>query len=201
MENNHPITPEQYSSAAFEAAYTYPGTELGATWTSGGTTFRVWAPTADSVHVNLYRAGDPGIADLFGLLPMEKGENGTWVARREGDLNGVYYTYMVERDGITVEACDPYARTTGVNGQRALVIDLASTNPAGWDRDTDPHFGAAITDAVIYELHIRDLSVESTSGIANKGKYLGLTERGTVNPDGIPTGLDTISISSKEASR
>ena len=192
MENIHSITPEQYSSADFEAAYTYSGSDLGALWAAGQTRFRVWAPTAESVMVNLYRSGTPGTDDLLESVPMTAAENGTWVAEKSGDLNGVYYTYLVQRDGISVEACDPYARTTGVNGQRAMVLDLASTNPSGWNRDADPHAGAPITDAVIYELHLRDLSLDENSGIVNKGKYLGLTERGTVNPEGIPTGLDHI---------
>ena len=192
MENIHPITPDQYSSAEFEAAYTYRGADLGATWSGTGTAFRVWAPTAEKVMVNLYRSGTPGTEDLLESLPMAAAENGTWVAEKAGDLNGVYYTYLVTRGGETVEACDPYARTTGVNGQRAMVIDLASTNPAGWNKDTDPHYGAPITDAVIYELHVRDLSVDENSGIIHKGKFLGLTEKGTATPDGIPTGLDHI---------
>lgn len=72
-------------------------------------------------------------------------------------------------EGQETEACDPYARTTGVNSQRAMVIDLASTDPAGWAEDTDPHAAQNITDSVIYELHVRDLSMDSHSGIRNKG--------------------------------
>jgi len=105
-------------------------------------------------------------------------------------LNGVYYTYQVEIGGKTDEACDPYARTTGVNGKRAMVIDLESTNPEGWDQDVDPHYGNAVTDAVIYELHVRDLSSDASSGITNTGKFLGIVEAGTVNSQGVPTGLD-----------
>lgn len=117
---------------------------------------------------------------------------GTWTAVINGDLQGLYYTYLVTVDGTETEACDPYARTTGVNGQRAMVINLASTNPAGWEEDRDPHAGQNMTDAVIYELHVRDLSMNANSGIRNRGKFLGLTETGTTSPDGIPTGLDHI---------
>ena len=85
-------------------------------------------------------------------------ENDAEFERKEGDLNGIYYTYSVSVDGKENEACDPYARTTGVNGQRAMVIDLDSTDPEGWDTDVDPHYGNHVTDAVIYELHVRDLS-------------------------------------------
>ncbi|MBQ8835398.1 MAG: type I pullulanase [Oscillospiraceae bacterium] len=181
-----------YSSEAFEAEYTYDGDDLGATWTAENTTFRLWAPTADSVKVNLYTSGTAGTDDLIEQLEMTADVSGTWVAEKEGDLNGVYYTYLVNVDGAENEACDPYARTTGVNGQRAMVIDLDSTDPEGWENDVDPHYDDAITDAIIYELHVRDLSSDSSSGIQNVGKFLGLTETGTTNSQGVPTGLDHI---------
>jgi len=186
------MKPEIYSTEQFESQYTYEGTDLGARWTKEKTTFRVWAPTAIGVRVNLYKSGTPGKKDLLEQLPMKLDVKGTWVAEKAGDLNGVYYTYEVAVDEKTVEACDPYARTTGVNGYRAMVIDLASTNPPGWETDRDPHGGVPITDAVIYELHIRDLSADSSSGILHKGKFLGLTEHGTKNANGDPTGLDHI---------
>ena len=179
-----------YSTEEFEAAYTYEGSDLGAVWSKESTTFRVWAPTADAVTVNLYEGGTAGEADLMEQLEMTADVNGTWVATKEGDLNGVYYTYLVSVDGKENEACDPYARTTGVNGQRAMVIDLDSTDPEGWDEDVDPHYGSNVTDAIIYELHVRDLSSDPSSGITNTGKFLGLIEAGTVNSQGIPTGLD-----------
>ena len=191
MGSTYPISmPNVYSTASFEDAYTYEGDDLGAIWTAEKTTFRLWAPTAADVKVNLYESGTAGTKDLIEQIPMTADVNGTWIAEKEGDLNGVYYTYQVDVDGQSVEACDPYARTTGVNGMRAMVIDLASTNPEGWENDTDPHAGQNITDAVIYELHVRDLSVDESSGIQNKGKFLGLIETGTTNAAGVPTGLD-----------
>ena len=184
--------PVVYSTEAFEEKFTYEGDDLGATWTADKTTFRLWAPTAADVRVNLYTTGNPEANDLFEQIPMTADVNDTWVAEKTGDLNGVYYTYEVTVGGETKIACDPYARTTGVNGQRAMVINLDSTDPEGWEKDADPHAGNAITDAVIYELHVRDLSVDESSGITNKGKFLGLIETGTTNPEGIPTGLDHI---------
>ena len=141
--------PSYYSTQEFESAYTYEGDDLGATWTADKTTFRVWAPTATAVSVNLYETGDPANADLIEQHAMTADVNGTWVFELEGDQNGVYYTYQVEVDGQSNEACDPYARTTGVNGMRAMVIDLDSTDPDGWDKDKDPHYGNNITDAII----------------------------------------------------
>ena len=184
--------PSIYSTDAFEQEYTYTGTDLGATWSSEKTDFRVWAPTAEAVKVNLYESGTEGANDLIEQLEMTKDVNGTWIASKDGDLNGTYYTYEVTINGEKTEACDPYARTTGVNGTRAMVIDLASTNPEGWENDTNPHAGEGYTDAVIYELHVRDLSSDASSGITNVGKFLGLIETGTTNEAGVSTGLDHI---------
>ena len=78
-----------YSSADFEAKYTYTGSDLGATWTKEKTTFRVWAPTATSVKVNLYQSGTPGTDDRIEQLAMTADANGTWVAQKDGDLNGI----------------------------------------------------------------------------------------------------------------
>ena len=185
---------QNYSSQEFEEKYTYTGTDLGAAWSKERTFFRVWAPTADFVTVNFYRSGDAAQQDLIEAYPMCASENGTWSVTAEGDWNGVYYTYTVSIGEYVSEAVDPYARAVGVNGKRAMVVDLAATNPPNWDRDQDPNAGKPITDCVIYELHVRDLSADSSSGIAHKGKFLGLTETGTTTKDGYPTGLDHIKI-------
>lgn len=184
--------PSIYSTEAFEQEFTYNGTDLGATWSTEKTDFRVWAPTAEAVKVNLYESGTEGTNDLIEQIEMTKDVNGTWIASKEGDLNGTYYTYVVTINGEETEACDPYAKTTGVNGKRAMVIDLASTNPEGWENDTNPHAGEKYTDAVIYELHVRDLSSDASAGISNVGKFLGLIETGTTNEAGVATGLDHI---------
>lgn len=181
-----------YSTAAFEEKYTYHGNDLGAVWSPRQTTFRLWAPTAREVIVNLYRSGTAHADDLLFQLHMQPDKNGTWTARRAGDLNGIYYTYLVMVDGQISEVCDPYARATGVNGERAMILDMDSTSPVGWAQDRDPNAGKHITDAVIYELHVRDLSMHRSSRIRQKGKFLGLIETGTQTKGGQPTGLDHI---------
>ena len=184
---NMPIV---YSTEKFEDAYTYTGDDLGFTYSEDATSFRLWAPTAEEVLLNLYEKGSSG--DPYERIEMTSDVNGTWVTTVDGDLNGVYYTFSVTVDGTRREACDPYARTTGVNGERAMVIDLDATDPEGWDSDTNPHAGEAMTDAIIYEAHIRDLTAGEDTGITNVGKFLGLTETGTTTSDGIATGLDHI---------
>ena len=183
--------PDFYSREAFEDEFTYTGNDLGATYTKENTKLRVWAPTADSVNVLLYSNGDiKAQTEPDKTVPMTKDVNGTWIVTLDGDMNGTYYTYQVTLGAKVNEACDPYARTTGVNGNRAMIIDLDSTDPEGWANDKDPNYDFNFTDHVIYELHVRDLSSDPSSGIKNVGKFLGLIEKGTKNSNGISTGLD-----------
>ena len=182
--------PNVYSTEFFEAEYTYEGDDLGAAWSADSTFFRLWAPTASAVSVNLYASGTEGTDDLMDSFEMTPDVNGTWVVNVNGDLNGVYYTYSVTRKGETVEAVDPYARTTGVNGNRGMIVDLDSTDPEGWENDTYVT-QESYTDAVIWELHVRDFSIDENSGMENKGKYLAFTELGTTVPGtDISTGID-----------
>ena len=181
-----------YASRRFAAEFTYDGKDLGANWAPNATVFKVWAPTAEDVRVALYRGGTPDNNDLIETIPMQRVGKGVWQTEAAGNRNGQYYTYLVNRCGAEVEAVDPYARTTGVNGKRGMVIDLASTNPKSWDKDTNPNPLAAYTDAVLYELHVRDFSIDETSGVsaAHRGKFLAFTESGTKTPAGTPTCTD-----------
>ena len=184
-----------YATERFDKEFTYDGDDLGATWTKERTMFVLWAPTAAAVKVNLYKSGTKDVSseDDFSVA-MKKDEKGVWRATVDEDWNGWYYTYSVTRDGETIEAVDPYARTTGVNGNRGMVIDLDSTDPKdkdGWNEITNKP--DSYTDAIIYELHVRDFSIDDSSGMTNKGKFLALTEEGTtVNgvAGGTSTGLD-----------
>ena len=185
--------PDPYSYDGFEDAYTYEGDDLGATWSENSTTFRVWAPLATKVQVNLYKSGTQGTDDLIDVVDMTSDVQGTWVATVDGDLNGTYYTYTATVKGVVQEdIVDPYARTTGVNGNRGMVINLDSTDPEGWEDDTNPNPYENYTDDVLYELHVKDFSYEESSGVseANRGKYLAFTEEGTTNSYGQSTCLD-----------
>lgn len=177
-----------YSGSSFESMFTYTGSDLGAIWSLQQTDFRVWAPTADSVRLRLYPDG--GDSSACGEYPMAEGRQGTWFLSLPGDLHGVYYTYLVTINGAVSESIDPYARAGGVNGRRGMVIDLGRTNPEGWDSDRGPRM--PITDAVIWEAHVRDFSIHPSSGMKNKGKFLALTEENTATSHGLPTGLSHI---------
>ena len=123
---------------------------------------------------------------------MKKSANGTYVFEKQGDCNGIYYTYTVVNHGEEQEAVDPYTKAAGVNGQRGMVINLAKTNPQGFELDgyRNPEH---ITDAIIYEGSVRDFTMDESSGVFHNGKFLGLTEANTTNHFGEATALDYIS--------
>ena len=190
---DYPIqTNSVYASRRFAQKFTYDGKDLGANWAPDCTIFKVWAPTAEAVKVAIYRSGTVGTKDRIETLPMKRCNKGVWCVRADGNRNGQYYTYLVDRNGQEVEAVDPYARTTGVNGGRGMILDLASTNPKGWDKDENPNPLKSYTDAVLYELHVRDFSIDPSSGISepHRGKFLAFTETGTRTPGGQATCLD-----------
>ncbi|HPR59616.1 MAG TPA: hypothetical protein PLF35_01645 [Prolixibacteraceae bacterium] len=160
---------------------------LGAYCENMLTTLRVWAPTAQRVILRVYRQswGDNHV-HLEDLIK----NNGVWIAELPGKWHGVYYTIQCLIDNNWMdEIPDPYAFAVGLNGKRAMFCDFSRTNPDGWE--TDKHIlPKYYTDMVLYELHVRDFSIDPFSGIENKGKYLAFTEEGTRSPEGVKTGLD-----------
>ncbi len=180
------------NSNEFNARFHYLGNDLGNTYTPAKTAFRVWAPTATGVTLVVH-ASDSTVASAGVETEMKPDVNGTWVATLTGNQNGVIYTYSVKFGLSANEAVDPYVRATTVNGDRGVVVDLSKTNPSGWN-NIKPKFSGNSTDAVIYELHIRDLSIDKSSGIpaAHQGKYLALTDTKTKNTLGGKSGVSAI---------
>lgn len=168
----------------------YTGNDLGAVYSPKMTRFKVWAPEAESVKLNLYKQGEGD--NLIEQHIMKKSANGTYVFEKQGDCNGIYYTYTVVNHGEEQEAVDPYTKAAGVNGQRGMVINLEKTNPQGFELDgyRNPEH---ITDAIIYEGSVRDFTMDESSGVFHNGKFLGLTEANTTNHFGEATALDYIS--------
>ena len=168
----------------------YTGNDLVAVYSPKMTIFKVWAPEAESVKLNLYKQGEGD--NLIDQHIMKKSANGTYVFEKQGDCNGIYYTYTVVNHGEEQEAVDPYTKAAGVNGQRGMVINLAKTNPQGFEMDgyRNPEH---ITDAIIYEGSVRDFTMDESSGVFHNGKFLGLTEANTTNHFGEATALDYIS--------
>ena len=152
------------------------------------TKFTLWAPTAEEVRVLLYDSGNEGSA--YQTLSLEMGEDGIWNTSIKEDLKGKFYTFNVKVNGKWLgDTPGIMAKAVGVNGKRAAVIDLRSTDPEGWANDVRPLL-KDYADIIVYEMHHRDFSLDSVSGIRNKGKFLALTELGTTTSQGEKTGID-----------
>ncbi len=178
----------QADDAAYLSWPSYAGEDLELSVNETGTHFRLWSPEAQAAEVLIYDTGRNTPA--VDTLEMKKAEQGTWTASVNKQLYGKYYTFRIKHNGRWLaETPGVWAKAVGVNGSRAAIIDFASTNPEGWAADRGPVV-ENITDAVIYEMHHRDFSVDPTSGIANKGKFLALTEADTKSPQGQKTGID-----------
>ena len=173
---------------SFEEFPSAPDENLWIDYTSSSTDFRIWSPEAEKVRLHLYEKGDGG--EPTATHDLGSGLNGIWSKTLEGDLNGTYYTFQVMIDGEwLMETPGIYAMAVGVNGERAMVLDMQSTDPEGWENDLGPSLDYP-NEAIIYELHIRDMTIHPESGSALPGKYLGLVEEGTTGPGGISTGFD-----------
>lgn len=158
--------------------------ELGAIYNPWQTTFRVWAPTANMITLHLYESPSGGKPNY---VIMHRMEDGCWEATLPGDWKGIYYTYTAVGDDPRFnperELLDPYARcVTGHDGRSIVVHD---TTPVADRPDV------SLAESIIYELHLRDFTIDPDSGVQRRGKYLGLTELGThlTNRSDVSTGL------------
>lgn len=163
--------------------------ELGAIYSVNQTEFKVWAPTAQSVELVLY---DGYYGKKLNTMMMTRlADNATVYSMiLQGDQHGTTYKYRLTfPNGEVKTSVDPYSRAVTVNGRRSVVVDLQRLNPTSWSNNRMVPFDDK-SKAIIYEMHVRDFSVSETSGIVNKGKFLGVIETGTLNPQGSVTGLD-----------
>lgn len=154
------------------------------------TVFSLWSPAAEAVYVNIYANAETD--EAIQRLPLERQKDGSWTRTVKGDLNGQFYTFLVTQSETAFplhETPGIFCKAVGINGRRAAIIDLKSTDPEGWKDDKRPALRAP-QDAIIYEMHHRDFSIHPSSGIENCGKFLALTEEGTTSPQGFATGID-----------
>ena len=121
------------------------------------------------VEIHIYEDGQGGKA-IKTIKMKASGEN-RWEATVKGDLKGKFYTFDIGKG----ETPGVFAKAVGVNGMRGAIVDMAETNPQGWENDQRPVIQSP-ADLVIYEMHWRDFSIEVSSGLKNKGKFLALTE-------------------------
>lgn len=186
------LAPMAFADTAMENSYltwpAYDGDDLELKVDNSGTHFTLWSPKAEAVRVNIYDTdrNTPAVASY----QMKKSDNGTWRVSVPEQLYGKFYTFNVTVGGKGLaETPGVWAKAVGTNGHRAAIIDFAKTDPEGWAADKGPEIDN-ITDAVIYEMHHRDFSIDPSSGIVHKGKFLALTEPLTTSPEGEKTGID-----------
>ena len=159
----------------------YPG-KLGAIYSKDKTEFKLWAPTASQVEILIYD-GHYGVLKE-NIVMTRSNDDKIFIHTIEGDNHGLTYRYRLTFfDGRVNTSNDPYARAVTVNGQRSVVVDLDRTNPDNWG-ERMPEMDD-ISKAVIYELHLRDFTVDSDSGVTHKGKFLGAIEESIICPEAI----------------
>lgn len=191
-----------FNDDEFKNNYSFTG-DLGALYTHEATTFKVWAPTSQSMKLRIYDNGTPTRVsaskgnDTYTEYAMTLGSQGVWSHTLSGDLDGKYYTYVVSNSGGTHEVVDPYAKAAGVNGQRGMIVDFETTNPVDWENVNKDSTYANNTDASIWEVHVRDLTMDASwnGNEANRGKYAGMWESGTTytkDSKTVKTGFDHI---------
>ncbi|MBQ3600059.1 MAG: type I pullulanase [Lachnospiraceae bacterium] len=182
------VTAKNKFDSSYDSQNAYTGNDLGCTYSKNSTTFKVWSPLATEVVLCRYATGSDGEegAKSLGTVKMTKGSKGVWSCTVEGDIVDTYYTYKVTANGNTKEAVDIYAKAVGVNGDRAMVVDLDGTDPANWDKNYKRD-KMKISDISVWEIHVRDFSIDVSSGVSaeNRGKYKAFTEKGTtINGEG-----------------
>jgi pullulanase len=191
-----------YKTDEFVKNYTYEGDDLGVTYSKESSTFKVWSPVSSKVSVRIYDNGTPKSInstlgnDNYDEYPMVRGEKGVWSYSSNEDLDGKYYTYVVDNYSYSSkEVVDPYAKACGVSGKRGMIVDFEKTNPEDWD-DVEPVEidRKALT---VYETHVSDITSSATwGGDSAKAKlFTGAYESGTTYTEGsttVKTGFDHI---------
>lgn len=152
-----------------------------------GIRFAVFSPDADEVELRFYQSGEGG--EAVRVCCMEKDADGRWRVMCGYEVNNLFYTFKARVNGLwREESPGLFATAVGVNGQRGFVTDIGKLYPEGWQDDRCIR-EVCPEDAVIYEMHHRDFSASSDSGMVHKGKFLALTEKRTFSPEGAYTGL------------
>lgn len=180
---------QKYDFTETDRKYSYHGF-LGADYSPVGTEFSVWSPYAESITLRLYESctADSPVKQIA----MKMDADGVWRCTATGDLDGIYYAYLVAHSGKECETPDIYARSAGINGKRGMIFSPQSVDIKGWDIDRPVKLRSP-ADAVIYELHIRDLSMDENADFKHRGKFTAMCEEGVKNSHRDSVGLDYIS--------
>ena len=132
------------------------------------TTFKLNAPKKPTLRI--YEAGRGGKVEK--KIKMKQTSENVWETTISGDLKGKFYTFEIGRG----ETPGVFAKAVGINGKRGAIVDMQTTNPSGWNSDRRLTLKSP-ADLIIYEMHHRDFSIDASSGLVNKGKFLALTEQ------------------------
>lgn len=157
--------------------------KLGAIYSKNETTFKVFAPNRDKIDLVITDDYKKVRRDIH---PMKKDEMGIFTVSIKGDYDGYFYNYIVEDK---YEVTDPYAVSASINSMYSAVINLDDTNPEGFKESKHPDIKE--NEAIICELSVKNYTADESSGVYNRGKFLGLAEAGTRFKD-VKTGLDNI---------
>lgn len=173
-------------TAEFDERFYFNG-RLGAFYTKKATHLRLWAPTAQEITLEIWDSLEED-SQIKERIPMEQTDIGVWEVRLPGDQHKTVYTYhLTFSDGTNHSTQDPYSRAVIINGNKSVILDPDTTYLKGFYRM--PPFTYP-TDAIIYEIHIRDFTVNSDACVKENGRFLGITQTGTTNDLGSPTGID-----------
>lgn len=168
----------------FDQRFYYDGNDLGVTYTQNKVSLKLWAPTATAVMLKLVSPKHDSVEEYS----MNRNKKGVWFIERKGDYELYQYSFLLRINQHWREVIDPYAVSATANGKKGVIVDLEKTrtNKPELPRLENP------TDAIIYETHIRDFTIHTTSGVIHKGLYLGAQESNSLGKDGQPTCLSYV---------
>ncbi|HKL61128.1 MAG TPA: type I pullulanase [Acholeplasma sp.] len=152
----------------FEMMFEYYGDDLGFTYDDEKTVFKVWSPVAKELELELIDT-----AGIRQFIDFTYDAFGVWSVSVFGNLDGFKYRYRVRVNESFKTTKDPYAMASNANGEYNYVVDETKFYEF---KHQKPNFSGKKSDAFIYEMHVRDMTISETSKAINKGLYDGLTE-------------------------
>ncbi len=168
----------------FDEMFYYEHDDLGATYNENYTKFKLWAPIASKVILHYE------IFDEENEILMQKNEDGTFETIVEGNLENALYYYKITNNGVEQISLDPYAYSSNANSKKSAVINLKKTMIQD---EEDPSFLKIlhhVSDAIIYELSVRDFSMDGSLGDDVKGSFKAFLKHGLKTANGQSIGID-----------
>lgn len=168
----------------FDERFAYDGDDLGSNYQKKATRFALWAPLASHCYLKYKDKG----GEEWGIAEMKRSPRGVYRLSLSGDHHGASYLYLICNSGVLLPSIDIYAKASLPNLEASVVVDM-SRFPLDLAKSSLPVLNSP-TEAIIYEGHVRDLTIDSSSDIVRKGTFLGLCEKGRKTKLGHPAGFD-----------